>query len=264
MLSVDPECRPELVSVADWKLEPDASISLSVGGTAALPTVCGYIGLPYHFARLSVQLAEPSFTVSPASVAVIENGRLKGLAAGTAVLRAAGPASGASVNVTVGGTEPPAHVHSWGVGKVTKPASCEAEGEITFTCTVCGATRTETIPRQAPVDPATPTDATPTDATPTDATPTDATPTDATPTDATPTDATPTDAARRPGDVDGNGKVEPADARLALRASVKLEKDIVEGTAAFLAADVNRDGKVGSDDARLILRASVKLETLTG
>ena len=63
------------------------------------------------------------------------------------------------------------------------------------------------------------------------------------------------------GDVDGNGKVESADARLALRTSVKLEPEIVAGTAAYTAADVNKDGIVGSDDARTILRVSVKLET---
>ena len=63
-------------------------------------------------------------------------------------------------------------------------------------------------------------------------------------------------------DVDGNGKIESADARLALRASVKLEKDIVAGTDAFKAADVNGDDKVGSDDARTILRLSVKLENI--
>ena len=62
-----------------------------------------------------------------------------------------------------------------------------------------------------------------------------------------------------PGDVDGNGKVESADARLALRASVKLE-NFVKGSTAFLAADVNKDGVIGSDDARHILRASVGLE----
>ena len=67
---------------------------------------------------------------------------------------------------------------------------------------------------------------------------------------------------RQPGDVDGNGKVESADARLALRASVKLEKDIVEGTAAFRAADVTGDGVIKAEDARYILRASVKLEDL--
>ena len=65
----------------------------------------------------------------------------------------------------------------------------------------------------------------------------------------------------RLGDVDGDGDVTSGDARLALRASVKLEKQIVKGAAAFTAADVNKDGVVGSDDARKILRVSVKLET---
>ena len=63
-------------------------------------------------------------------------------------------------------------------------------------------------------------------------------------------------------DVDGNGQIEAGDARLALRASVKLEPTIVEGTDAYKAADVNGDNQVGSDDARTILRLSVKLENL--
>ena len=63
----------------------------------------------------------------------------------------------------------------------------------------------------------------------------------------------------RPGDVDGDGEITSADARLALRASVKLEH-YEEGSAPFIAADANRDGAIGSDDARLILRAAVKLE----
>ena len=60
-----------------------------------------------------------------------------------------------------------------------------------------------------------------------------------------------------PGDVDGNGKIEAADARLALRAAVGLETLTEEQT---LAADV--DGIVGlsASDARLILRAAVGLE----
>ena len=64
------------------------------------------------------------------------------------------------------------------------------------------------------------------------------------------------------GDVDGDGKLTSADARLALRASVGLTEkgDVTPGSAGYLAADVNGDGKVGSDDARLILRASVGLE----
>ena len=60
--------------------------------------------------------------------------------------------------------------------------------------------------------------------------------------------------------MDGDGAVKAEDARLALRASVGLEKDIVKGTAAYAAADYNRDGAVKSDDARAILRVSVKLD----
>ena len=69
------------------------------------------------------------------------------------------------------------------------------------------------------------------------------------------------DAIPLPGDVDGDGELSAADARLALRASVRLES-YEPGTPAFAAADVNHDNTIGSDDARSILRASVKLETL--
>ena len=61
------------------------------------------------------------------------------------------------------------------------------------------------------------------------------------------------------GDVDADGKITSADARLALRGSVGLE----ELTADFVSgADVDANGKVESSDARSILRASVNLETL--
>lgn len=66
--------------------------------------------------------------------------------------------------------------------------------------------------------------------------------------------------AKTKGDVDGNGVIDSADARLALRASVRLE-DILPGTDAFFAADVNNDGMIGSDDARLILRVSLRLDS---
>ena len=62
-----------------------------------------------------------------------------------------------------------------------------------------------------------------------------------------------------PGDVDGDGKATSADARLALRASVNLEK---LDAAALDAADVDRDGKVTSADARVILRVSVNLDAI--
>ena len=80
-------------------------------------------------------------------------------------------------------------------------------------------------------------------------------------TDPDPGKTTDSDIPENLGDVDGNGEVESGDARLALRASVKLE-DIKEGTAAFKAADIDGNGTIESSDARLILRLSVKLEKL--
>ena len=62
-----------------------------------------------------------------------------------------------------------------------------------------------------------------------------------------------------PGDVDLDGRVTAEDARLALRASVKLE---TLNETAFAHADVDKDGAVTPEDARRILRASVHLEEL--
>ena len=61
------------------------------------------------------------------------------------------------------------------------------------------------------------------------------------------------------GDVNLDGKVGSDDARLALRASVRLESLRDD---ALRAADADHDDDVTSADARLILRASVGLETL--
>ena len=60
-----------------------------------------------------------------------------------------------------------------------------------------------------------------------------------------------------PGDADGDGQVTPADARLALRASVGLET--LQDRAA---ADVDGDGRVSSSDARIILRVAVGLDRI--
>ena len=62
------------------------------------------------------------------------------------------------------------------------------------------------------------------------------------------------------GDVDQDGVISSADARLALRRSVKLE-DYLPGSARFIAADMDGDGAVQSSDARAVLRTSVKLPT---
>ena len=60
-----------------------------------------------------------------------------------------------------------------------------------------------------------------------------------------------------PADIDGNGKTTAADARLALRASARI--DVLEDVYA-LAADVSNDGRVTAMDARTILRIAAELE----
>ena len=64
----------------------------------------------------------------------------------------------------------------------------------------------------------------------------------------------------RLGDVDNDGAVTAADARLALRKSVGLEY-FVAGSREFLACDVDCDNTVTAADARVILRVSVGLES---
>lgn len=63
----------------------------------------------------------------------------------------------------------------------------------------------------------------------------------------------------RKGDVDGDGTVEPEDARLALRAAVGY---VHLAGFAFSAADADNDGEISPADARLILRATVGLEII--
>ncbi len=60
-----------------------------------------------------------------------------------------------------------------------------------------------------------------------------------------------------PGDVDANGAVQTADARIALRYAAKLDRDLTD--AQFLAADIGSDGQITSADARLVLRMAVGL-----
>ncbi len=61
------------------------------------------------------------------------------------------------------------------------------------------------------------------------------------------------------GDVDGNGKITAADARLALRCSASLEKLT---DRALTAADADKNGKITAGDARLILRAAANIDKL--
>ncbi|MCH5197763.1 MAG: hypothetical protein J1E34_02545 [Oscillospiraceae bacterium] len=64
------------------------------------------------------------------------------------------------------------------------------------------------------------------------------------------------------GDVDNNGEITAADARLALRRAVNLEK-FAAGSEKFLACDVDKNNEVTASDARIILRIAVGLERIT-
>lgn len=59
------------------------------------------------------------------------------------------------------------------------------------------------------------------------------------------------------GDLDGNGTVTAADARIVLRVAAHLET--IDESASVL-ADMNADGAITASDARLILRVSARLE----
>ena len=61
---------------------------------------------------------------------------------------------------------------------------------------------------------------------------------------------------RLKGDVDGDNRVTPADARLTLRASVRLER--LEDYDFYL-ADLDADGYLTPEDARLVLRVAIGL-----
>ncbi len=67
------------------------------------------------------------------------------------------------------------------------------------------------------------------------------------------------DAQRLIGDINADGKITAADARLLLRYTAKLES-LDSETLKY--SDANDDGKITAADARLILRVSAKLDTI--
>ena len=113
-------------------------------------------------------------------------------------------------------------------------------------------------PSEVPSDPATePTDPQPAD--PTEPEPTEPQPAD--PTEPEPTEPQPTDPIEPEmtlGDLDGDKQITSSDARLALRAAVKLE---TLDEAKTKAADVDKDNQITTSDARKILRVAVKLDS---
>jgi len=65
----------------------------------------------------------------------------------------------------------------------------------------------------------------------------------------------------RKGDVNGDGKIDTADALEILKNEAGLSNIISGNDRAFAAADVNGDGRIDTEDALLILRIAAGLET---
>ena len=120
-------------------------------------------------------------------------------------------------------SQPPTGNHTWNAGEVTVAPTETSEGEKVFTCTVCGAKKTEAIPSLS---------------------------------------SGPESPDYKLGDVNGDDYITAEDARMVLRRAVDDESFSVDSVQ-FLAADVNRDGKVTAADARILLRLAVQLENIS-
>lgn len=67
------------------------------------------------------------------------------------------------------------------------------------------------------------------------------------------------DTAYRKGDIDGNGKIQAYDARLALRIASKIDTPSAKQTES---GDINKNGAIDASDARIILRAAAGLDKI--
>ncbi|MBQ6118554.1 MAG: hypothetical protein IJK98_04940, partial [Clostridia bacterium] len=151
---------------------------------------------------------------------------------------------------------------SKGEATLTVRGNMPGEAEITFTVVGTSLSAAAKITVTASADPTDPDDTPEPETTTRPDTPSEPETTTKPDTPSEPETTTRPDAPTRAlGDVDGDGEITSGDARLALRASVQLEK-YAPDSEAFAAADVDRNGEISSGDARMILRASVKLETL--
>lgn len=84
---------------------------------------------------------------NPGVASVSETGRIQTGAEGSTVITASTPDGSvqASCRVIVKKKEP-GHEHVWDQGQITREPTCAQKGVRTYTCTGCGATRTEEIP----------------------------------------------------------------------------------------------------------------------
>ena len=94
------------------------------------------------FGRSGTVTDMPDISVDNPSIATYSNGKISGVAEGTTTLTA-------SLYGLTATNLPTINVHEcdkcWNQGKITTEPNCMKEGEKTFTCTICGNTKTEKV-----------------------------------------------------------------------------------------------------------------------
>ncbi len=115
----------------------DVSVSPASGGKVTADPASGV--LPGAYVTVTVS-AETNYALASLKM----NGKEIGPEKETGAYRFLMPPAAATVEAEF--TKEAEHVHTYDEGKVTKKAECEKPGEMTYTCTGCGETRTEEIP----------------------------------------------------------------------------------------------------------------------
>ena len=133
-------------SIRSVTLDAISPLSLTAGEQADLPTVSATLTTNStwtHTPDIHVTL-EPNWTVTAGSdVVKVEGDKLTALGAGSATLSAT--VAGQTVTCSVTVTQAPCQ-HQWDDGVVTTEPTCTQDGVRTYTCQLCGATKTEAIP----------------------------------------------------------------------------------------------------------------------
>ena len=117
------------------------SYTLRTGETVT-PDITAMITVSNQWGSKGIVADLPTIPVDDSSIAIYSNGKILGIAEGTTTLTA-------SLYGLTATDMPTVSVHDcdnhWDQGKITMEPTCTENGEKTFTCIICGNTKTETV-----------------------------------------------------------------------------------------------------------------------
>ena len=120
----------------------DKDLSTLRIGETVTPDITAIINVVNHWGGNGIVADLPTISVEDSSIATYSNGTISGIAEGTTKLTA-------SLYGLTAADTPTISVHScdnhWDDGKITTKPTCTKKGEKTFTCSICGNTKTTTI-----------------------------------------------------------------------------------------------------------------------